>query len=859
MMKRLIPSTVLFLTAILLHAQTPQSLLLEGPRGTSAESQRSLMCNDAGTITFGPNTHTGQSTDIGQDTVFLCFGDQILIDHDEGTEDLSGDPDPSTPAGVGYAFYECQPSIMGNDINAIKNDNCLYQNPFFTDENNVIIGTIGPDSIWFATGMPNPDGDILFENTGALQNGFNAGAPVLFWFAPITYDALSGTQPVYEGSPAGSCVNVNTDEAFAVVYLNEIRATEINTNAGVMGCRGSFRISGGLPEFDGGNYASIDIRLVDDPSIQGEIISGIATHFENVIFTIPRPGTYEIVVEDEKGCMLSFTMDMNACEGVGIQAGNSVGMPGTQVCIPVTVTDFDSIQTLQLSLNWDPEVLQFDSLSMIHPEITDGDLEIGDINVAINEGILPITWVSEEFDKGACIPLPGASSNENVIFSLCFTLIGEDDEGSTIAFTNNPAPAEVSNINNQVLGLIAENGLLFISENPVSADITQDSVSCNGESDGSFTVTVVGDNPPFTFNWDTIGGTAGIGPFPIDESGENFTIGGLSAGIYTVTVQDSGNPAFEDIDTIEILQPGILGANISFTQPLCFEDSTATVMVNITLDNITVNNPDPNEYSFNWDGPATGNGQSLNDVPSGLYSVTVTNSNSCTVQDNETVPEPAPLTTNIAITNATCSGAPDGVISVNPMGGTTADGTYTFDWGCGISLPQGQFGSQTVNGLEPDCYCFTITDDNNCQFMDTVCVSANKELVANAIITDASCNSGCDGSITITASTLGAPPAGNWTFSWTGPNNAPIPSNDTDNSSTISDLCAGTYRLIQTDSDPAGCELDTTFVILEPSQLSSIQLLPPLLLVLLMVWTVQQLSPLAAERAVLLIIGQTPF
>ena len=48
------------------------------------------------------------------------------------------------------------------------------------------------------------------------------------------------------GGPIGPCVDVNEEEAFSVVYLNEITASNINTNTSPTGCEGSFTVEGGL-------------------------------------------------------------------------------------------------------------------------------------------------------------------------------------------------------------------------------------------------------------------------------------------------------------------------------------------------------------------------------------------------------------------------------------------------------------------------------------------------------------------------------------------------------------------------------------------------------------------------------------
>ena len=99
-----------------------------------------------------------QSNDITGDPIILCFGDQILINH-AGDAVFDGDPDASTIPGVGYAFYNCPPTITGQEIdNITAMDGCLVDRP------------VPANGIWVARG--NAQGDVVFYNNGTLRNQF---------------------------------------------------------------------------------------------------------------------------------------------------------------------------------------------------------------------------------------------------------------------------------------------------------------------------------------------------------------------------------------------------------------------------------------------------------------------------------------------------------------------------------------------------------------------------------------------------------------------------------------------------------------------------------------------------------------
>jgi len=146
---------------------------------------------------------------------------------------------------------------------------------------------------------------------------------------------------------------------------------------------------------------------------------------------------------------------------------------------------------------------------------------------------------------------------------------------------------------------------------------------------------------------------------------------------------------------------------------------------------------------------------------------------------------------------ASCN-ACDGIASVTATGGT---GPYTYQW-----LPSGGTGQQATN-LCPGTYSVIVTDNSQCGAADTavVTVGSGSGLSVTTAQTNATCNTTCDGSATITPNG-GSPP---FTYSW-------APSGGTD--STATNLCAGTYTA--TINDAGGCSTVQTFTITAPSPLS---------------------------------------
>ncbi|RMF22856.1 MAG: hypothetical protein D6765_13810, partial [Bacteroidetes bacterium] len=515
-----------------LQAQVPKGAALEGKLSEGTASRQACADQFAGTIGFA--NFQGQSNDTQPDTLFLCFDDRIDIVHN-GDADLSGDPDPSSQPGITYAFYQCPPSVSGPNLNAVVGDACLLTNP---------PPPAGSD-FWVAGGG-TPAGDITFHNDGSLQTFFNGGAPLLLWFAPITIDDFSVLQ--YEADPntgeAGPCVNANTAEAFAVVYLNEITATNRNVNAGLSGCRGSFLLQGGLPEWDGSVY-DIRIELVTDTTIQGEVVNGPLTHGQTAVFDVPTPGVYRVIVSDAMGCRAAtFFMDMSACVSVTFELPSATVQPGDQICLDVTnVEGFLDIQSVQVNIFWDDAVLQFDQVQNFNPNLQG----LGPGNFNALDTVLVMTWNGP---SGENLP------DGDLLFQICFTAVGQVGDCSPLFFGEDPANflvTEISNSNNDLLGFLGLAGTVCISNTTLFASLSQDSVRCHGEANGSFTAQIVGGQPPYEISWQNLTTGAPV-QGPATVGGSTFTAGNLTAGTYAVTITDDPAQPMPNVllDTVEV-------------------------------------------------------------------------------------------------------------------------------------------------------------------------------------------------------------------------------------------------------------------------------------------------------------------
>ncbi|MEM7102504.1 MAG: T9SS type A sorting domain-containing protein [Bacteroidota bacterium] len=134
------------------------------------------------------------------------------------------------------------------------------------------------------------------------------------------------------------------------------------------------------------------------------------------------------------------------------------------------------------------------------------------------------------------------------------------------------------------------------------------SVLCNGESNGQATVSLTGGTAPFTYAWD---------------NGETDpTATGLNSGLHAVTVVDI-NGCTENT-TVEITAPETLIASIVSTDDTGSGNGTAAV--------IPFGGTPP--YSYEWDTDPVQTDSLITGLDAGLYTATLTDANGCTVVES---------------------------------------------------------------------------------------------------------------------------------------------------------------------------------------------------------------------------------
>ncbi len=168
----------------------------------------------------------------------------------------------------------------------------------------------------------------------------------------------------------------------------------------------------------------------------------------------------------------------------------------------------------------------------------------------------------------------------------------------------------------------------------VSAAVTQENVSCNGNADGSAVLTGINGTAPYSYTW---AGSANI----------TATITGLAAGSYTATITDANTCTGTKVVTIT--EPITLTAGITApTNVSCHGGSNGDATVTVAGGTAP--------FTYSW-SPAGGTQATGTGLSAGNYTVTVTDAHSCNATASVTITEPALVTAAIAGTTTVCNNA----------------------------------------------------------------------------------------------------------------------------------------------------------------------------------------------------------
>ncbi len=330
------------------------------------------------------------------------------------------------------------------------------------------------------------------------------------------------------------------------------------------------------------------------------------------------------------------------------------------------------------------------------------------ISFTINSSSTPADCGSTNGTATASASGPGTYTYAWSNGSVGSTITGLAGGTYTVSVTQSPSGCVITA--STTVGV--NGGISFTPGFPIGRD-----ESCFGANDGAVGATATGGISPYTFNWEDAAGNA------------LTTISGLAPGTYFVTATDASGCTVSGSATVNsgVMLNWVTGPGAINTTCAGINDGEVFATAGGGTAPYTYDWVDSNGNPINTSG-GIGNGSNtgLDNLPPGMYCVTATDANGCTISGCVTVMDGTGLSWTLSptATGETCFGNANGTVSAIPMGGTAP---ITTVW---TNSAGNQVGT---TGLAPGVYNVVSTDANGCTVSGSATVAAgvNEYTMAN--------------------------------------------------------------------------------------------------------------------------------
>lgn len=604
----------------------------------------------------------------------------------------------------------------------------------------------------------------------------------------------------------------------------------------------------GITLSNGTRIFTLEFLVIGD----GTVSSSVSFPTNNAVF-IKRGSNRNVGLVASNGCV-----EVNAPPGLTLTSASQEAFNGDQVCIDVTTANFDVISFAQFTINYNSSFLQYDNVS---------NFGLSSINASnftdLGNGNIGFEWDANMSGFGESLP------NGEVIFTLCFTIIGDPSPTpipncAFIQFTADPQEIIVNSETTGPLniGLNSNDGNICILDPGFFTVSASENEGCLGDQ---VCIDVIVENCneitsfQFSTSWNNGPGNpvveyAGLnfpGTIPNFDA-TNFDVSSADLGIVTmlwddqtgdgVTLPDGSvifsvcfdiigdannctNFSFQrnplDIIVTSTFSNGNnIGLNsndgeICATDYLRIQDSTVTNVGCPGSNSGAINmriagGVEP--YKYDWTG-TTQNTQDINNLAVGNYSVIISDSDSpsksITANYTVDISGDAPVADAGDDRNIPCNDQPvilDGTASSD--GADIAYRWFTID--TGILIEPSDRTSEATAGAEGTYILEVLNTQSNCVSYDTVMVIAPNAQPVSA---------GDDKSITCfqtEANLDGSAPGGsNARFFWR-PINGGVLDPTTDSTASAIALTPGCFELTARDIF-TGCEGRDTVCVFDNS------------------------------------------
>ncbi len=296
--------------------------------------------------------------------------------------------------------------------------------------------------------------------------------------------------------------------------------------------------------------------------------------------------------------------------------------------------------------------------------------------------------------------------------------------------------------------------------------------NCFGAVNGRPQVDVSGGVPPYSYSW---AGHTDVTPYITNQP----------AGTYTVTVTDSHGCTVVGDAVVD--QPSRISIGATTSSSTCgASNGSASVTTSGGV----------SPYTYSW-YPSGSTATQINNLPAGIYSVTITDNHGCLSTASVGVSNIAgPIATINSIVPVSCFGGADGSAKVSLSGGTAP---FNYSWSYSTA------NTNSISGLPVGTYNVMVTDGNNCVTTVPFNISSPSILNAALVATPTLCNGSSDGQAAVNTSGGVMP----YTYLWSNGNTT----------QSLTQIPSGNYSVVVKDAN--GCSNNINTTVNQPSQIAA--------------------------------------
>ena len=255
---------------------------------------------------------------------------------------------------------------------------------------------------------------------------------------------------------------------------------------------------------------------------------------------------------------------------------------------------------------------------------------------------------------------------------------------------------------------VYDNVTINLIQYEASVTLTPNDVLCNGENTGSVSITILGNNAPYSINWIDFG---------INDVN---TVNDIGAGTYSVEV--TNNVGCSETYTFEINEPELLEMTLEKKEDItCFGLNNG--IIEVSAEGGTGN------YSYTVNGNPTT--QNISGLSENVYTIVVTDENGCEDSFSVIIDEPEEMQMDLQKRDVSCYNKADGQVEVQVNGGV---GKYTSP-----NMVYDANGYGIAANLAAGYYEYYAEDANGCPVEDNTTIIQPDPLTVSIMSTDTVC------------------------------------------------------------------------------------------------------------------------